>query len=121
MHISNRLHWALSALQTVLPEFQAPHLCHYIRKIAKDAFYPLTDMLCQVPVTHRSPRHMFLVAQVHYLFLHLIMCFQWTAEATGEAEGSPFMFQGACEPFWGQLLLSFYWSILLQLNVEKVN
>lgn len=42
-------------------------------------------------------------------------------EATGEAEGSLFMFQRACEPFWGRLLLSFSWSILLQLNVEKVN
>lgn len=32
MHISNRLHLVLSALQTALLEFRAPHLCRYVRK-----------------------------------------------------------------------------------------
>ena len=64
MHISNRLHWVLSALRTALPEFRALHLCHSIRKVAGKALYPLTDMLRQASATHRSPRRAFLVAQV---------------------------------------------------------
>lgn len=64
MHISNHLHWVLSALWMVLPEFQAPHLCHYIREVAEKSLYPLTDMLRQASATHRSPRCVFLVAQV---------------------------------------------------------
>ena len=64
MHISNRLHWVLSALRTVLLEFRAPHLCHYIREVAGKSLYPLTDMLRQASAAHRSPRRAFLVAQV---------------------------------------------------------